>query len=344
MFVAVDDVEYDRYKVFTSSKHHHTNSSPPSLDSFQLNHEPKQPQHTNSFHPTQLGQPVNPTKSTASVGGSNYGDPVAVNSHRRTQSATPISRPPNQSTSSHSTEQLHHSQPRTGGPVGLNRPATEYSATRTPRRPSPTYQATTTRRPSQLPKPLDNSNSFAITLNDKAGKRELRSAYATQGSTISICTTLRPDKLSFALTNTTTTDKDGNQQTTWQISLTPTEPEARSSLTRLPSSIDRPPLQAYHLSSIPNSSDRPHPDSAPTSPRSTGLGSASRASDPKLVVKVMEPTPVGLTGRWSGSEMSFESSAGPNRQQAALALARGGRRMMSKWSDTEGESDNDKES
>ncbi len=205
-----------------------------------------------------------------------------------------------------------------------------------------------------MPKPLDSSNSFGITLTDKAGKRELRSAYATPGSTISINSALSPDKVKLSFTTTTTIDKNGNSLTNWQISLVPTldsAPEPEPSLSGqeccqtnsfpIPSR-----FQAYKMGNSSNqpSSHRPRVEFDPgsTSPRSVASSYPPPEREPErgpVVVQVVEPTPGPEMVRWSGSESSM--SALPSREEAALALGRSRRRMMSKWSDTEGESDQD---
>lgn len=385
--------ECDRYKVFTSSKpvaptsvdrslyradtrinHPKSELSIQNLDS--ITHSFKPIDSTPSNPPTSLGSCIQLESDPRCRISPSRPPPIcsswATDSHRRTKSASGPSSSTQRSNSVPSLVVEHQSssvRPRIG--PNLARPATDYGpALVQTRRPSPTYQPSN-RRPSQLPKPLDTTNSFGVVLTDKAGKRELRSAYATQQpSTITISTLLSPDEVNFNLSSTTTIDKDGNQQTSWQITLTP-----KAELGDPSSSVadfgqpDRAAFQAYDLKTptkiapiTTNTHRTAGLDVQPTSPRSMGSSLTqnfapcqsrpthpsharlqSRPSQPDFVVNLVEPSPNGE--RWSGSDFSAgSSSVGPNREQAELALARGRRRMMSKWSDTEGESDNELES
>jgi hypothetical protein len=293
----------DRYSVFSSSKHKHTISSPPDLATVQLSNLAST---TNSFLPAP--GTLQPTPSTSTTNNPNRLD-------QRSNSVPSITHHP-----------LPTARPRLEGGVLAPRPASEYpSSTVAGRRPSPTYHQT--RRPSALPKPLDSTNSFGITLTDKAGKRELRSAYATQGSSIAISSDLSPDKVSLSFTTKTTIDSNGQSHTTWQIKLDPVVDYPPPLNEPVPSARSNR-LNAYQLSAQPRPTSSP-PSASPksaTSPLSTGLPAAL----PAFSVQVMEPTP-----RWSGSSIS--------REENELTLARGRRRMMSKWSDTEGESDNEQD-
>lgn len=123
---------------------------------------------------------------------------------------------------------------------------------------TPLSPASTHRRPSAVPRPVENTTSVGISVREGAGNsvREVgRAAFGDEGLTVSLRSCHRPEEVEVGWMCITGTDEEGRAYTTWEMRL-------------------RPRVGAHSNSPPPRKAAPPKATPA-VHPSSTGAGSAS---------------------------------------------------------------------